>query len=101
MPRTHRKNNRTAAKEANVNVKRAKTPLIDGLSHPRPGSHWKNLKTGQEVVTLPSKYDAKVYFYDISGPTVSWLPVDLFYRNFSFIRQAHKDEDFMIPVALV
>ena len=74
--------------------------FIDGLSHPRPGSHWKGLLRGQEVIALPSKYDAKVYFYNISDPITSWLPVDLFYNNFSFIRQALPDEDFMAPMKL-
>ena len=78
--------------------KRKRTPMINGLSYPRPGSHWRNTKNDAEVVMLPGRYDGYAYFYLVEDSVPRKMPIDMFYAFHSLIRQALPDEDYMLPV---
>ena len=74
------------------------TPLINGLSYPRKGSHWKNIKQDTEVVILPGRYDGWCYFYVLEDPKPVKVPIDVFYKHHTLLRQALPDEDYMLPI---
>jgi len=74
------------------------TPLINGLSYPRKGSHWKNITQDTEVVILPGRYDGWCYFYVLEDPKPVKVPIDVFYKHHTLLRQALPDEDYMLPI---
>jgi len=89
-------------REQNV-LKRNKpqTPIfLNGLSYPRPGSHWKNIFRSAEVVVLPSKGHGFAYFYVVSESKPMKMALDEFYKYHSLIRQTLPDEDYMSVIPL-
>ena len=89
-------------REQNV-LKRNKpqTPIfLNGLSYPRPGSHWKNIFRSAEVVVLPSKGHGFAYFYVVGESKPMKMALDEFYKYHSLIRQTLPDEDYMSAIPL-
>ena len=79
-------------------LKTPPTPIHNGLSYPRPGSHWNNRLKPAEVVVLQGKYDSWVYFYVVGENIPLKMPADVFYHYHSLLRQALPDENFMEPI---